>query len=92
MIYRDRVIEENNKKILFWLQKNRCDIEGYSDKDCPRCGRKLLRKNDKENPYSLFEKIRICKACRNDEEMRERYGINKIEKKDWCYPFSHGEV
>ena len=36
------------KKAVEWLKRNRCDIEGYSDIDCPRCGKKTYEKRETE--------------------------------------------
>lgn len=69
------------KKAVEWLKRNRCDIEGYSDIDCPRCGKKLMRRDKQKNPLSI-ENVRVCRLCKIDEERRKLSGEDKEQKEE----------
>lgn len=90
-VNREVMLEIDNKRVLGWLKKNKCSIESFSDKVCPCCGRKRMKKDLAENPFSLQINIRICNECSELEKTRLKYGLPQTKVENWTN-FSHGEA
>ena len=67
---------------MSWLEHNKCDLEGFSEEKCPRCGCKM-RKKEEENSVSLFVSIKICNSCAENEKILARQKLDPVPFHMW---------
>lgn len=87
---REDMVEKDNARALGWLKRNNCDTDGFSEMKCPCCGLKRMRKNEKENPTSVQNGMRICVGCGEIEKYKTKYGLQQIPVDKWS-GISHSE-
>ena len=68
---------------MSWLVHNKCDLDGFSGEKCPRCGCAKMRKNEEENPISLFVNIKICNSCAENEKILDRQKLDPVPFYMW---------
>ena len=69
-------------EVMDWLVHNKCDIDGFSEEKCSRCGCKM-RKKEEENSVSLFVNIKICNSCAENEKILVRQKLDPVPFYMW---------